>query len=126
MAAIEIRWNKMGTEFTYKVLYAKNEAGPWLKHHDFRLADEIVDTLRGGVDQSGSAPYQVYENNVYEIDELEEDTTYYVKVLCNDKYHQWWYSYEYPGSLGGGTSEPHKRPSPNNKNIIGFQFNVVI
>lgn len=124
--SIYVTWDKMGSEFSYEVLYSNTEEGPWIRHHDFRLDDRIIDILRSGTDVSGSSPYTTYETNVYTIDGLSKDTIYYVLVRAHDKYHQWWYSYSYPGSLGGGQSQLHQRPSPNDGNIIGFQFNIII
>jgi hypothetical protein len=116
----------MGTEFTYEVFYSKHKVGPWIRHHDFRLTDEVVDMLRGGVAPQGSVPYQVYGDNSYVVDGLDTDTTYYVYVSCTDKYHQWWYSYEGQSSLGGGQSQPQITPSPDDGNTLGFQMRVTV
>jgi len=124
--SIDVTWNKMGSEFTYEVLYSKIEEGPWIRHHDFRLDDDVIDILRSGTDITGSSPYATYATNVYTIDGLDKDTIYYVLVRVYDKHHQWWYSYSYSGSLGGGQSQLHQRPSPDDGNIIGLQFNITI
>ena len=124
MASIVVTWDKMGSEFTYEVSYSKLENGPWIRHHDFRLTDDAVDIIRGGLGLSGSAPYRVYPSNVYTIDGLEDGTKYYVKVSCSDKYHQWWYSYSSKSSLDGGQSDPAIRPSPTDGNSKGFQLLV--
>jgi hypothetical protein len=135
MASIIVKWDKMGSEFTYSVLYAKHINGPWIRSHDFRLTDENIDKLRVNYPSpynsdsleavSGVDAYQVYNDNLYMIDGLSRDTIYHVKVESNDKYHQWWYSYESQDSLGGGQSEPYNRPNPNGKNTIGLQFEIL-
>jgi hypothetical protein len=122
MASIIVTWDKMGSEFTYEVSYSKHPVGPWIRHHDFRLTDDVIDIIRGGLAPSGSAPYQVYGSNVYTIDGLDDGTKYYVNVACADKYHRWWYSYSGIGSLGGGQANPAAQPSPSDGNTKGFQM----
>jgi hypothetical protein len=133
MSSIIVEWDKMGSEFTYRVYYSKHKAGPWIRAHDFRLIDDNIDLLRanypapyneGGVYGSDGQTL-IYSNNLFMITGLAKGTTYHVKVEANDKYHQWWYSYEGENSLGGGESEPHNRPSPSGNNSLGLQFEVL-
>lgn len=128
MSGLQITWKKMGSEFTYDVMYSRTLEGPWIRDNDFRLTDDIVDKLvrrlENEEENPASAPYNVYEHNVYVIDGLDSDEVYYVKVKCYDKYDQWWYSYDGETSLGGGLSEPHNRPNPSGGNSLGFQFKI--
>jgi len=105
---IELRWKKMGSEFTYNVLYSKDEDGPWIQANNTRL-----------VDSSGEEDY-----NIYVLDMLRHDEKYFIKVVSCDKYHQWWYSYNGEGSLQGGFSS-QSTPTPTNSNTTGFQFEVI-
>lgn len=133
--SIIVTWDKMGDEFTYSILYSKTKTGPWIRHHDFRLSDDIIDKLRRSYpspynlsygDQQVVSGYEPYTYNLYMVTGLDDDTTYYVKVECNDKYHQWWYSYDSQTSIGGGQSEPSQTPTLDGGNTLGFQFNLVI
>ena len=130
MSGLQITWKKKGPEFTYDVMYSRSLEGPWLRHNDFRLTDSLIDKLVRRIEEidedPASAPYNVYENNVYIIDELDVDEVYYIKVKCYDKYEQWWYSYDSEDSLAGGLSEPSNRPTPSGGNSLGFQFNLTI
>jgi hypothetical protein len=117
---IIVRWDKMGSEFSYHVWYAKNPGGPWLRANPIRLTDDIIDILRGFDPSSyDQAPY-----NQYTITGLDETTRYSFKVTCEDRYYSWWYSYGGPEDLDGGLGTPNNRPSPDGGNIIGFQFFV--
>lgn len=116
MAAIEIKWKKMGPEFTYHVMYSKDPDGPWIKANEYRIVD--------GINNSISSFYSDEEYNLFIIDGLRNDEIYYVQVLSHDKDHQWWYSYDGIGSLGGGLRSD-SRPSPNDGNTLGIQFEVI-
>ena len=105
----------MGTEFTYEVLYAKKEIGPWIKDHAIRLTDESIDTLRGGV---------YYSTNIYTIDDLDPDVQYYIRVGCIDKHHQWWYNYSGEGSVEQVQGFLEAGTAPTGDNSIGFQLNI--
>jgi hypothetical protein len=132
--SIIVTWDKMGSEFTYSLLYAKNIKGPWIRHHDFRITDSVIDILRRSypapynLDYDGDAVsgYEAYLYNLYMITGLDDDTIYYVKVECHDKYHQWWYSYDSQTSIGGGESTPYETPVPDGGNSLGFQFNITL
>ena len=75
------------------------------------------ETPFGGTLDSQS-DYQTYRENLYMINGLDRDTIYHVRVESNDKYHQWWYSYESQDSLGGGLSEVYTRPSLSDGDIL--------
>jgi hypothetical protein len=105
---VEIRWKKMGSEFTYNVLYSKDEKGPWITANNTRLTDD-----------TSSLAY-----NIYTLDAFRYDEKYFIKVISNDKYHQWWYSYNGNGSLEGGASSA-ATPVPSSGNTTGIQFNIV-
>ncbi len=113
------RWEKMGSEFTYCVWYAKQSEGPWIRHNEIRLTDDIVDRLRGA---STGEYYETVGYNEYYIDGLDAQTNYSVKVTCHDRYDAWWYSQSSYDSLDGGLSAAHTMPSPDGGNAIGFQF----
>ena len=42
MADMVVRWYKLGDEFTYDVWYADRPEGPWTKHNEIRLFDDIL------------------------------------------------------------------------------------
>jgi len=118
-----VRWDKMGMEFTYGIWYAKNPIGPWIRHNDIRLTDDIIDILRGVV--LGNY-YQVVGYNEYYINGLDTHKNYSIKIICDDRYDAWWYSQSAYDSIGGGLGSPHTRPSPDGKNKLGFQCYVHI
>ena len=120
---IVVKWNKMGPEFSYYVLYARNPEGPWVRDNDIRLTDDIIDILRG------LDPANYYgagaELNEYTIKNLDEQTKYSFKVTCKDRYDAWWYSYKGPETIAGGLGSPHTQPNPDNGNILSFQFEIL-
>jgi hypothetical protein len=118
-----VRWDKMGPEFTYEVWYAKNPAGPWIRHHDIRLTDDVVDLLRGI--HSGEY-YESVSYNEYYLSGLDEETNYSVKVTCSDRYDSWWYSQASYDSIGGGLSSPFARPNPDGGNLLNLQYYINI
>jgi hypothetical protein len=113
----------MGPEFTYMVWYAKQPKGPWIRHNEIRLTDEIVDYLRGFDIDTGEY-YETFSYNEYYIDGLDEQTNYSVKVTCHDRYDAWWYSQTDYDSVGGGMRSAYSMPSPDGGNRLGFQFYV--
>lgn len=127
MPGIEVTWKKMGTEFTYDVMFSKSKDGPWIKGNQSRLTDEIVDWfivyIEDLEEEPASAPYKITENNVFVINDLRSDEQYFIKILAHDKYGLWWYSYNGKGGLEGGAGQD-TRPQPNDNNSIGFQFEV--
>jgi len=124
MATIEIRWKKMGPEFTYNVWYSKSQIGPWIQHNKILLTeDSILYRLGQGEELSSSDPYAA--ENIYLIDDLDSNTEYYVKVTCSDRYNKWWYSYSGVESLEGGYYDPSSRPNPNWKNTLSFYIDVI-
>lgn len=130
MSGLQVTWKKMGAEFGYDVMYSKTSEGPWIVHNDFRLTDisieKLIRRLENEEENPISSPYNPVEDNVYILDSLESNQTYYIKIRCYDKYNKWWYSYNSPGSIDGGLSEPNNRPNPNGGNSLGFQFSLVI
>ncbi len=121
---IVVKWKKMGPEFSYTVLYARNSAGPWIRHNAIRLTDDVVDLLRGLNPYASGGSGE--ENNEYTISDLDEQTNYSFRVTCYDRYESWWYSYDSPESITGGLSDPATRPDPDGGNIIGFQFCILM
>lgn len=115
MATIEVQWKKMGDEFTYDVFYARNSVGPWIPHNRELLTDEILDKRVG-------ASYT--SENRYLVDELEDDTVYFFKVSCEDRYYQWWYSYSSISSIEGGYGSSLNRPIHGGGNNKGFNVNI--
>lgn len=77
-----VRWDKMGSEFSYCVWYAKKPQGPWIRHNQIRLTDETIDILRERENIYNTVLY-----NEYFIDGLNEHTSYSVKVTCVDSYN---------------------------------------
>jgi len=123
MATIEIRWKKMGPEFTYSVWYSKSQNGPWIQHNKILLTeDSILHRLGQEEELNSSDPYAA--ENIYLIDGLANNTEYYVKVTCSDRYNKWWYSYSGVTSLDGGLFDPSSRPFPTWKNSLSFQVNI--
>ena len=119
MANMIVRWDKMGSDFTYIVWYAKQPKGPWLRHNDIRLTDAVIDRLRG----VGEGYYEALPYNQYTITGLEADSNYSVKVSCHDRYDAWWYSQSSYDSLES-LKTASTRPSPNGGNLANFQFYV--
>ena len=114
----------MGNEFTYTVMYSKSKDGPWIPAHLYRLTDDNIDWLNSTEKHLGLPLYPLTDQNTFIITGLRSDEQYFVKVLSHDKYDQWWYSYNGKDSLeGGATSEI--QPTPDGKNVIGFQFEVI-
>lgn len=113
MADLIVKWDKMGDEFTYDVWYATEQDGPWIKHNSIRLYDDIL-SVSGIYDST----------NVYTLDGLGSDQTYYVRVTCQDKYASWWVGYTSATSTGGGYAHDEDAPDPPYYNTIGFKINV--
>ncbi len=123
MATIEIRWKKMGPEFTYNVWYSKSQIGPWIQHNKiFLTEDSILHRLGQEEGTNSSDPYAA--ENIYLIDGLASNTEYYVKITCGDRYNKWWYSYSGVASLDGGLFDPSSRPSPAWRNTLSFQVDI--
>jgi len=116
-----IRWNKMGPEFTYMLFYAKSPNGPWIRHNEIRLTDDIIDLLR---DVVAGEDYTTLDYNEYYMTGLDINTNYSVKITCLDRYDSWWYSQDSYDSLSGGLSASHTRPSPDGGNVLSFQCYV--
>ena len=110
-----VKWEKLGSEFSYSIWYSKNPNGPWIRHNDIRLTDDIIDILN----YEESLSY-----NEYLIDGLEANTKYSIKVTCNDRYDGWWYSFSAYNSIEGGAGSSQTTPTANNGNIVGLQFYV--
>lgn len=123
MAAIKIKWNKMGEEFTYNIWYSKTEVGPWVKHNNILLTESsLLYRLYG--ERSIEAQYLYNEENTYILNGLDDNTEYYVKVTCSDRYNKWWYSYSGVTSIDGGLFDLSSRPSPEWNNTLSFQIEV--
>jgi len=118
MSDIRVKWKKMGPEFTYNVMYSKKTTGPWVKHNSVLLTDDNLDFL------SEETENQYTQENTYIITDLLPNTKYFVKVTCNDRYYQWWYSYSSYDSLEGGEYDPSTRPTPDLKNTLSFLVEV--
>jgi hypothetical protein len=119
--AIVVKWEKMGEEFSYNVLYARNPLGPWTVYNTTRLTDAIIDKLR-----NISGLYDSVSYNEYYLEGLEDNTNYSVKVSCFDRYDSWWYSYSSYNSVEGGASTPNESVSPDGGNNLNLKFNVSI
>lgn len=107
-------WYKLGPEFTYNVWYASNPDGPWIKHNETRLYDSIL-----------SEGYETTANNTYEVDGLDSDTVYYIKVTCVDRYNSWWIGYSDTESVNGGLGHEEDTPLPPFGNYVGFKIEVL-
>jgi beta-xylosidase len=90
MSEIKVQWKKMGMEFTYAVWYSKKIEGPWNRHNQTLLLD---------TDDEAAI-------NTYSINNLNDNTEYFIKITCNDRYDLWWYSYSDPEEVTGGFSDP--------------------
>ena len=120
MASIEVKWKKMGVEFTYDIWYATKLDGPWIKYNTELLTDEVIDKKSRVLD-----PAFIYTTeNTYIIDGLKDNTKYHVKVTCDDRYYQWWYSYSAYDSIDGGYGSSINRPVAQEGNYRGFQVEV--
>lgn len=117
---ITVQWPKMGDEFVYQIMIAKNPNGPWRRVHDIRLTDNIVDQLCG----ISQLTYVLNNNNIYKISGLNQHTKYSVKIMLQDKYDSWWISYKGSESIEGGLLLPESKPSPDYGNVLGFQFEI--
>jgi hypothetical protein len=111
---IQVTWTKMGSEFSYDVLYAKFKEGPWIQDNAIRLDDSNLEDA-GGV-------YSAY--NLYTIDELSANTIYFVRIECYDKYDSWWCSYISYSSVGGGLGREDDPPEYPFGNDVGFKFSI--
>jgi hypothetical protein len=119
---ILVQWKKMGIEFTYSVWYAKNPKGPWIRANTTRLTDASINDCH----QNYPSGYNYIDYNEFIITGLEDKTNYSVKVTCDDKYYQWWYSYSGYDSIEGGYGDLSHHPSPDGGNVIGFKVIIVI
>jgi hypothetical protein len=115
MAELTVKWDKMGDEFTYDVLYSNTPNGPWTKHNLIRLYDDIL---------SDTSLYNTEISNIYVLTDLDADRTYYVKVICHDKYNSWWIGYEDIESIGGGFGHDEDAPESPFNNAIGIKITV--
>lgn len=111
---IQITWTKLGSEFSYDVLYSKFKNGPWLKHNEIRLDDNNLEDA-GGLYST---------DNMYTIDELSANTIYFVRIECYDKYNSWWCSYSSYDSVGGGLGRDDDPPAYPFGNEVGFKFTI--
>lgn len=119
MASIEIKWKKMGSEFTYNILYATKIIGPWIQHNSDLLTDALLD-----IRNDGDPNYATSLEHYYSIEDLKDNTKYFVKVTCDDRYYQWWYSYSDVDTIEGGFGSSFNRPVSPGGNYVGFQVNI--
>ena len=112
MASVTVKWKKMGPEFTYNVLYSGNINGPYEKANETLLTDEYLSSASYG------------DENEYTIADLKDNTEYFFKVTCNDRYYQWWYSYSGVDSIEGGQGSSFNRPNPSEGNHVCFQVDI--
>lgn len=120
MAGIEVKWKKMGSEFTYNVLIASKITGPWSIHNRELLTDESLDKKRIAQDST----YVYSSENEFLIDSLKDNTKYFVKIACYDRYYEWWYSYSDVESIEGGLGSSFNRPLHGGGNVVSFQVNI--
>lgn len=104
---LEIRWEKEGDEFVYNIWYSKQRNGIFTKANGTRI-----------VDDSGSY-------NAFTITNLEDDEIYYVKIIMEDKYYSWWYSYSSYSSVEGGLGLTESTPSSPGGNYLNFEFEII-
>lgn len=113
MSALRITWEKMGSEFTYNILYSLTFDGPWFRHNQIILTDTV-------------GTY-IYDNeiNEYNIDNLLKSRNYYVKITCNDRYKAWWIGYTGEDSVDGGYGHDEDAPSAPFDNTLGLKINIL-
>ena len=104
---ILVEWVKSGTEFLYDIWLSESEEGPWVKHNNVLVKDDLV-----------------RPTNLYIINGLEDLKTYYVKVIMHDRYYQWWYGYSEPDSIEGGLGLIENSPTAPFGNHVSFKFNL--
>jgi len=107
VGAIEVKWEKEGSEFVYDIWYAHNEKGPWTRANDYLLTD-------------GSGSY-----NSFTIEGLTDESPYLVKITMQDRYYSWWYGYNGHNSIAGGLGLDEDPPDAPFGNIANFQFRVL-
>jgi len=107
VGAIEVKWEKEGSEFVYDIWYAHNESGPWTKANSYLLTD-------------GTGSY-----NSFTIEGLTDESPYLVKITMQDRYYSWWYGYNGYNSIAGGLGLDETAPTPSFGNVANFQFRVL-
>lgn len=120
MAETIIKWEKMGVEFVYDVWYATNINGPWIRHNQTLLTDYTIDWNN----RYENPAFQYSNENTYTIDGLKNNTKYFFKVSCDDRYYQWWYSYSDVDSIEGGYGSVFDQPESDGGNYRLFQINI--
>lgn len=115
MTQIEVTWKKMGPEFTYEVWYSKDCKGPWRRGNLELLSDYYLD-------ERTDTPSAT--ENTYTLNDLDDKSVYFIKVSCDDRYYQWWYSYLDVDSIEGGEGSLLDEPVPDGGNVVSFQVNV--
>jgi hypothetical protein len=121
--SIDVSWEKMGSEFGYRVLYSKKAEGPWYTHNTMLLNDSNTNNLYY-VSEEDRFEHANDTDNIYRLDDLEWNTKYYIKIICIDKYFQWWYSYSGLESLDGGLYDPTTIPDPEWNNKLSFKLTI--
>lgn len=105
----------MGSEFIYDVYYTKNPESGWLKYNSIILDDDVIDEIYGSTQ----------EDNIYNLENLDNNITYYIKIKCKDRYYQWWYSYTDYDSIDGGFGLSTNTPVQHTGNIFSFLINII-
>lgn len=114
MASLKITWKKMGSEFIYDIYYTKDPNAQWIKYNSTILDDDIIDILYGSAQT----------NNIYILENLDEDTKYYIKIKPKDRYYKWWYSYTDYDSIDGGFGASTNTPSQHSGNMLSFLITI--
>lgn len=104
---IQVKWEKEGSEFVYDIWYAKWEKGPWIKANTTLLTD-------------GSGSY-----NSFTIENLTDDSLYYIKITMQDRYYSWWYGYSSYNSIEGGLGLDEATPVFPFGNLAHFRFTIL-
>ena len=105
--AIEVIWEKEGSEFTYDIWYARNENGPWTKANNYLITDS-------------ASTY-----NSFTIEGLSDGAPYLVKITMQDRYYSWWYGYNGYSSIAGGLGLDEDTPTGPFGNVANFQFEIL-
>lgn len=109
---ITVTWKPLGEEFTYNVFYSSGDSDKWVRHNDMILTDDKL-VLRDEYDGT---------NNVYQLDGLEKNTTYKIKVTCHDLYNGLRYSYTSYDSVEYDVVPLNEAQA--NGNLAHFRINV--
>lgn len=106
--SVTVEWEKEGEEFVYDIWYSTSTNGKFIKANNSRIVDGTGDT------------------NTFTINGLTTGKSYIIRITMQDKYYQWWYSYDYPTSIGGGLGLTELAPTGPFGNTQSFKIYIEV